>query len=155
VSLLQQLAAKTRRHVVVPVEVSPATDDQLTRANAVRTELVAAAVKGEETTVVRLQADLEAVEAENQAQVSFTAMSSEDFEKVAAVYPSPEGRDAGMDWRLALPVVAAICADDPDLQDSDVWDKLLESWSHGERLALWGALLRLNVNTPEPYIPKG
>lgn len=154
-SLLEQLAAKTRRRVVVPVETSPATEDQLLRANTVRTELVAAAIKAEETTVARLTADLEAIEGENQAMVAFTAMAAEDFEKVAALYPSPEGRDAGMDWVVALPVVAALCADDPQLQESDTWDRLLVPWSHGERLTLWGALLRLNVNAPEPHVPKG
>lgn len=165
--ILEQLRAKTRRHVVVPVETKAPTEEQELRANEVRTRLVAAVIRRETAAsgtvawreasedVDRLQAELEAVEAENQVQIAFTAMDSEDFEKIAAVYPSPEGRDAGMDWKAALPVVAAICADDPELQEDTVWKGLLEQWTHGEKLALWGALLRLNINTPEPYIPKG
>lgn len=152
-TLRDRLATKAKRRAVVVVEVAPATDDQVARAASLRSKLVKA-VAGNSGDEDDLQTLLEAVEGENQAQVGFTALDPGDFEKLLATCPAADG---GIDKDKALPVLAALCADDEDLQDDQWWaDQLTAgSWSYGERAQLWATLLALNTNAPGAYVPKG
>lgn len=157
-STRERLAAKRRRRVVVSVEVAPMGDDQAARVVAARTALLTLIVgKGEgEQTQDEARAALEAAESENKAAVAFTALDPADFEKVIAAFPSPDGADGGMDQARALPVLAALCADDEELQDDEWWAEQLTSgaWGYGERLDLWQQLLALNTARPAVHVPK-
>jgi hypothetical protein len=152
-SLRDRIAAKQRRRAVVPVQVAAATDDQATRATSLRAELVRAVASSNHDDTVRLTDELAAVEGENSVEVGFTALHPSEFEKVLNAFPAPDG---GMDQDKALPVLAALCADDEDLQDDAWWAEQLASgaWSYGERAAIWGALLSINTNAPGAYVPK-
>lgn len=154
-SLRDRLAAKQRRRVVVSVEVAPMGDDQSARVVAAQTAYLAALTKGEDGDALRDA--VEAAQGENRVDVGFTACEDDVFEKVAARYPAQDGADGGFDWHAALPVVAALCADDVDLQDDEWWAEQFESgtWGHGEKLALWQELLALNTARPAAHIPKG
>lgn len=146
-TLRERLAQKARRRTVQPVQIAPATPEEV--------ELVAtlavAAVAGNDVDA----APLEAMRAERYVEVGFTALDDEVWEKVAATHPSPEGEDGGLDWRKALPVVAALCCEDESMQDDDAWVEVLASWSHGEKVGLWGALLAINSQAPAAHLPKG
>ena len=52
-------------------------------------------------------------------------------------------------------MLAGLCAEDESLQDDAVWVELLDSWSHGEKLTLWSALVGVNTVALSPHIPKG
>jgi hypothetical protein len=155
VSLRDRLAAKQRRRVVVSVEIAPMGDDQATRVTAAQAELLAALTSGGDN-VEALREVADAAQAENRAEVGFTACGDDIFEKVAARYPAPDGTDGGFDWHTALPVVAALCADDEDLQDDEWWAEQFASgtWGHGEKLGLWQELLALNTVRPAAHVPK-
>lgn len=141
----------------MPIELGQPSDDQATRVAATQAELLRALTRGDSARAEELQADVERMQESTLARVSFTALDPNDFENVVAAYPSEEGADGGMDWKAALPVLAALCADDEDLQDDEWWSEQLAggSWSHGERLSLWQALYHINSTTPNPYLVKG
>jgi len=156
-SLRDKLAAKARRRAVVPVEVGQLTDEDERRVVALQAQLLLALRDGDEAQAQALQDDIDATRESVVAQVGFTALDPKDFEKVTAAYPSEDGEDNGLDWHKALPVLAALCADEEDLQDDEWWSEQLEAgtWNQGEQLALWQALLHINTAAPSPYIPKG
>lgn len=133
------------------------TPDQVERVVAAQTDLLAAITSGKVDDLEPLRGAVEAAQNENRAQVAFTACDGDEFEKVVAVYPAEDGADGGMDWRAALPVVAALCAEDEELQDDEWWAEQLASpsWTHGERLGLWQELLALNTARPAVHVPKG
>lgn len=149
-SLKERLAAKKKRRVVLPVTVAEATDEEAARLTLAQAQLLKAISEGKDT--ADLEAEVEAAKEANQVDVAFTATDPDTFEKVIANY---QGED-GIDRERALPVVAALCADDPELQDDEWWTAELSSgkWNHGERLALWRALLHINSSSPNPYVPK-
>lgn len=147
--LAERLARKRARRVVLPVDVEPLSDEQQARA----VELLAAAAAGGEG-AAEAMAEATAIRDSARVDVEFQAMDALVWERIVAAYPAPEGDDGGVDRIAALPVVAAICAVDESLQDDDTWRDLLESWSYGERLLLWGTLLTLNSASPQPHVPK-
>lgn len=149
-TLAQRLAAKQPRRVVLPVDVEPLSEEQQARV----VELLALCAAGGEGATAAMA---EATEIRDSARVDveFHAMDASTWEKIVAAHPAPEGDDGGVDRIVALPIVAAICAADESLQDDDVWRVLLESWSYGEKLLLWGTLLSLNSASPQPHVPKG
>lgn len=153
-TLAERLAAKSRRRVVVPVDVDPSAERDA-RVAELQARAMASASAGETGALDGLVEQVEAIRREGQVDVAFVATDGATFEKIAGAYPSEDGSDSGMDWRAALPVVAALCAEDESLQDDETWRGLLDSWSHGERLTLWSALLRLNTAAPAPHLPKG
>jgi len=156
-SLRDKLAAKARRRAVVPVEVGQLTDADERRVVALQAQLLLALRDGDEDQAQSLQGDIDALKDSVVVAVHFTALDPTDFEKVTAAYPSEDGADNGLDWHAALPVLAALCADDEDLQDDEWWADQLAAgtWNQGEQLALWQALLHINTTAPSPYIPKG
>lgn len=145
-SVRERLAAKPRRRVIVPVDVTPSP------AHAERLlDLQRVVLDGSGD----VNQAVEAARVEAQVDVALVACTGPEFEAVVQAHPSEGGDDSGMNWRAALPVLAALCAEDPDLQDDVVWRDLLDSWSQGEALTLWAALLRLNTTAPSPHAPKG
>lgn len=155
-SIRERLAGKQRRRLVVPVEVAPVGEDQAARITSAQASLLAAFTKGESDPVAAREA-VEAAQAENRADVAFTALEPAEFEKVVAAFPSPDGSDGGMDREKALPVLAALCADDEELQDDEWWSEQFASgsWGYGEQLGLWHDLLALNTVRPASHVPKG
>lgn len=148
-SLRERLASKAPRRVVQPVQIAPPSTEEVDLV----ADLTEAIVNGEQDSTKAEQ--LEAMRSERYVEVPFAAVDSKLWEKVAATHPAPEGMDGGMDWRAALPVVAALCCEDESLQDDDAWTEILASWSHGELVGLWGALLSINTDHPSPHLPKG
>lgn len=149
-TLRDRLLGKTRRRVVQPVQVAPQSEEEATLA----AEWLAAIAGGSDTADA-LRERLEAMQAERVIDVPFSAIDSDVWEKIAARHPALEGEDSGMDWRAALPEVAALCCDDESLQDDDAWRQVLATWAHGELVGLWGALLAINVDHPSAHLPKG
>lgn len=155
--LRERLAAKSPRRAVVPVDLGPVSDDQAADVAGMQAEMLRAVKAGDTDAVADLQTRIEQAQSQHIAEVGFTAVPPDVWEQVVAKFPSPEGVDSGMDWKSALPFVAAVCADDEELQDDEWWTQQLESgnWTAGERLTLWQALLHINTSTPNAYVPKG
>jgi hypothetical protein len=146
-TLRERLAQKRRRRVVQPVQIAPPSE----REEQVVADLSLAVVEGREVDT----AELEQLRADRYVEVAFSALDPDVWEKVAATHPSPTGADGGLDWHKALPVVAALCCEDESMQDDDAWRDTLATWSHGELLGLWGALLSINADHPGAHVPKG
>lgn len=146
-TLRDRLATKKRRHVVQPVQIAPPTD----REQTIVADLTIAATQGRDIDTT----ELEQLRAERFVDVRFEALDPEVWEKIAATHPAPSGADGGLDWRSALPVVAALCCDDPSMQDDDVWREQFAVWSYGELVGLWGALLNINTAHQSAHVPKG
>lgn len=153
-TLRERLSAKRARQVVQPVQIEECGEDE---AALVAEVLLAISNGASDDDLTEKRKQIDALRAERYVEVPFTAMDDEVWEKVAARHPAPEGEDGGMDWRAALPEVAALCCDDESLQDDDVWRDLLREgggWSHGEKVVLWGALLGINTRAPAAHLPK-
>lgn len=154
-SIRDRLATKKPARVVVPVvvdELSPERAAQLAELQMRAVQCASAGDRDGANAAVEAARDLTATV---QVDVEFVALPAVDFEAVVASHPSPDGDDSGLDWRSALPVLAALCATDPDLADDGWWRNHLSAWSSGELLTLWGALLRLNTAAPAAHLPKG
>jgi hypothetical protein len=150
-SLRERLESKTRRRTVQPVQLATATQAEV---DLVSDLTVLVVEQGREPTPDEL-APLVALREARHVDVGFAALDSDVWEKVAATHPAPEGEDRGLDWRKALPVVAALCCEDESMQDDEAWAQVLATWSHGEKVALWGALLSINAEAPQAHLPKG
>jgi hypothetical protein len=150
-TLRERLAAKDRRRTVQPVQLTEPTPEE---SDLIATLTMLAVTEGRELTADEL-APLDALRSERYVDVGFAAVDSDVWEKIAATHPAAEGEDGGMDWRRALPVVAALCCEDESMQDDEAWLDTLASWSHGEKVGLWGALLSINAQAPAAHLPKG
>ncbi len=149
-TLRDRLAAKTRRRVVVPVQVADLSEAAAAEVLELQRAALAATESGDPSGLEGLADRIAALRADVTVEVTFTVTPA--FERVLSAYPDGDG---GTDWQAALPMLAGLCAEDESLQDDTVWVELLQSWSHGERLSLWAALLNLNTAAPSPHVPKG
>ncbi|SDG20945.1 hypothetical protein SAMN04487781_4015 [Cellulosimicrobium cellulans] len=157
-SLRDRLAAKRRRTTTIPIQVE---DDTVQRADVetARRALFAATIGDGSTPEVKAAAQ-EAVDAAEAAlaatreDVVFQALSPDDAERI---WSEHTGEDGQLVPATSLPVLAAACAVDPDLQDEAWWAAQLngDSWSLGERDGLYRELLDLNLSRPRPGTPKG
>lgn len=150
-TLRERLAKKSPRRTVQPVQLcepTPAEDEMVTALSVL-------AIEEKRPLTEEELAPLDALRAERYVEVGFAAVESEVWEKIAATHPAPEGEDGGLDWRKALPVVAALCCEDESMQDDEAWTEVLAPWSHGEKVGLWGALLSINAQAPAAHLPKG
>lgn len=165
-TLRERLQTKAPRRIVQPVQLTPPDAVETTLVLDITNALVAPIPDDETpeqaTERIRLaeerMARLEQLRADRYVEIPFVAMDSKLWEKIVALHPSPEGADGGMNWRDALPEVAALCCDDDSMQDDDAWREVLDAgdgWSHGELLGLWGALLSINTDHPGTHLPKG
>lgn len=156
-SLRDRLAAKRRRTTTIPVQVEDDTTQQADLETARRAHL--AATLGDVAPEVKAAAQ-EAVDAAEAAlaatreDVVFQALSPDDAERI---WSEHTGEDGQLVPATSLPVLAAACAVDPDLQDEAWWTAQLngDSWSLGERDGLYRELLDLNLSRPRPGTPKG
>ena len=153
-TLKDRLLAKRPARVVVPVVVGDLSDDDQARLVEAQTAAVEAASKGDEGSVRAALTEAAGIIATVHVEIEFEALPRRDFEQVVAAYPSADADDGGIDSSVGLPILAALCAVDSSLQDDDYWRTVLASWSSGEQLALWAALLRLNT-AHVPSRPKG
>lgn len=166
-TLRERLAAKKRRTTVQPIQLEGPSEreGELVVEYA---EAAAAEVAGKKPARPSddILAEVTELRDARYVDAEFTAMEPKVWESIVAQYPSPEGRDAGMDWRRAMPVVAAICCTDESMQDDELWLDVLEGparddgtrpglWSHGELISMWNALLHLNTDAPAAHVPKG
>ncbi len=149
-TLRDRLAAKTRRRVVVPVQVAEMSEDAAAELLGLQRSALTAAASGDLSAMEGLADRVDALREGATVPVAFVATDA--FEKVLAAYPDDEG---GTDWLAALPMLAGLCAEDESLQDDAAWVELFGAWSHGEKLTLWSALLNLNTAAPSPTVPKG
>lgn len=161
-NLRERLEAKTRRRLQVPVLVSDPSQDQadlstlLTalRAAQGRDDADAAAVL-----TVQVTEQAEKVQ-EHWAMVELQALPRDEWRAVNRVWQTVETTEDGpqvvTNWAEALaPLVAESCVD-PDLRDEDWWAEQLAKpgWSEGDTNALQLALLRLNIESVDPQVPK-
>ena len=164
-SLREKLAAKQRRHVTVPVQVSdpgPATE----RVAAAR-QALAAAQMSPTTTRAELAERQRAVDAaiaeyaEHFVDVDFLALQPKDFEALFSAHLVENDKgEAVTDRATFLPALAAACAVDEDLQDEEWWAEQLDpaesTWTPGERDSLYYQLLtELHYSVPGRVVSKG
>jgi len=159
-SIKERLAAKVRRTVTVPVQVSdpgPVRDDVAKHENRLTVlQFVNDPTPEVERQIKAAKADLEKARTaflEHFVEVEFAAGDPADVERILSTHTDDKG-----EWSItAAPELAAMCATDPDLRDPEWWSEQLEggAWSTGERAALWNALITLNVATPPEHLPKG
>lgn len=158
-SLRERLQAKARRRVTVNVQVTDPADDARRAAEA-RVMLLAAQANPDR--VDELPALERAVEeaddavAAHMVAVEFEQLTDADFEAVVAAHTT----DDGVDQDAVLPVLAAACAVDEDLQDEEWWAEQLDPtsgvWSPGERDHLYYKIYsELHYAIPSGVVPKG
>lgn len=158
-SLRDRLAAKQRRHVSVPVQVSDPTDD-VQRVAAARALLLAAqadpARADELPDLERAEAQAAAALAAHVVVVKFAQLPDDDFEALVAAHT---GND-GINQVTLLPALAAACAVDEDLRDEAWWAEQLDprvpTWGPGERDQLYYRLYtELHYLVPSEAVGKG
>ncbi|MGN8245235.1 hypothetical protein ACTHAM_002354 [Cellulomonas soli] len=156
-SLRDRLAAKARRRVSFPVQVSDPTADQ-ERAAGARTQLAVGQATG--ITSESIEALREAVTAADAAveahfvDVEFEALAPDLFEELLAAN-APGGDVDQPAMRIAL---AAACAVDEELRDEQWWAEQFASgaWSPGELADLYYRLFTvLHYTVPAGGVSKG
>jgi hypothetical protein len=163
-SLRDQLSAKVPRTVTVQVQVSdpgPARE-VLTAAEKRHTLLDVMKDTAPDKTAHRKSLvaakkaldDARAAVAEHFVDVVFVAAKPADVDKVFGDHVDAKGE---WDEAATVPHLAALCAQDPELQDPTWWDQQLNGgvWARGERSQLWTALIGLNIIPPSKGLPKG
>lgn len=160
-ALRDLIGTKQRRRMTVPIQISdPSEDHEIWLGLQVALESAKRREDDAATALLRTQLD-EATQRiqEHWAGIELQALPYELWETVSQVWRGEVDQadaDGGIHWPEALaPLLAESCVD-PDLQDADWWREQLAQpgWSEGDRDTLKLALLRLNVATWEPNIPK-
>ena len=161
-SLRERLAAKERRRLVVPIQISDSSEEERTWMGAVAAHQHQFE-KGAEANADLLSQLEKQVDAANDrfrahyADVTLQALSRADWEAATAKWQTEDGEPGQMDWAAALaPLLAESCVDE-DLQDEQWWrDTLTQpNWTEGDVDSLRAALLQLNVYALEARYPKG
>lgn len=154
-SLRDRLAAKARRRLVIPVQVSDPTED-LQRAAEAEVLALAAEAQGDTEQAARIRQAAQEAVSRHVEHVAFQAMDPVDFEALSAAHVDDDGEIADRDRFTAA--LAAECAVDEDLRDEDWWFDQVTSgrWSSGERANLYSRLyFELNSSVPRSAYPKG
>lgn len=155
--LREQLEAKARRRLVVPVQVSDPTEDQRTMTGAVHALRLAEARDprdtGEVDAATAAVAEATAAVMAHYAQVELQSLPGPEWEAAMAQWTGEDG----VDWDQALPPVLAVSCVDETVRDEQWWAQLLsgDAWTDGDRDQLKQALLLLNVTYENPYVKKG
>lgn len=159
-SVRDRLEGKASRHVEVRVQITdpgPALD----AAAAAQTLLLAAqadpARAGEVPALAQAAAAAFAAVDDHYELVGFTALPPDVFEDLVAQHTTPDGVP---DRDRLLVILAAACADDPDLRDEDWWTGQLfakhSAWTPGERDQLYYRLFtELHYTVPAGGLGKG
>lgn len=161
-SLRDRLEAKTRRRLSVPVLVSDPSEDQA-GLNTLFVALRAAQGRDDEAAAAvllpQVEAQAEKVQA-HWASVELQALPRDEWRAANALWQTVENTEDGpqvvTNWDEALATLIAQSCVDPDLQDTEWWTQQLAKpgWSEGDSHAFRLALLRLNVDTVDPQVPK-
>jgi hypothetical protein len=169
-SLKERLAAKKRRTVTVPVQVTdpgPARGAYEQAERQVTLLQLAhdsgaddgskdrAALKRRLTTAKKARDKALADYREHFEEVEFQAAEPDDVERILSEHLDKDGT---WDDSTATAPLAALCAVDEELRDEAWWVEQLTpptSWSQGERGRLFSALLDINVTLPPENLPKG
>lgn len=165
-SLRERLAAKQRRRIVVPIQMSDSTEDQNVWMG------IASALRLAEKRLADAEDDAAREHAQSEVDQS-TALLDEQQAAIEAHFvqielqslPNPEWEAAMQqwhdgdrwDWSQALaPLLAASCVD-AELQDEEYWAGVLQSpeWTNGDRDGLIAGLLHVNVTRADLQAPKG
>ncbi|MFL6141572.1 MAG: hypothetical protein ACJ72N_06855 [Labedaea sp.] len=156
--LWNQLDAKQRRVVVVPVRISSSADDEEILMGAQAALQQALAREDQTGAVAELEKAVEQAAARvrgHWAEIELHAMPADEWD--AAVTTWRAGDDGEINWSKALaPLLAESCVD-PDGRDVERWQRTLArpEWSEGDRDALKRGLLQANVISADPFYPKG
>lgn len=157
-SLREQIEAKDRRRIFVPVQLSdPGVD--AARARDLNTLALAAEVDGSSVeqlaeAVAARDTALAAVDA-HFADVEFRALVPDEFEALINRHTDGEG---DLNRRALCAELAAACAVDESVKDADWWAAQFEggTWSKGEFDGLYMRLFtELNYSAPSRSVPKG
>jgi hypothetical protein len=158
VTLRDKLAAKTRRRLVVPIQVTDPTEDQQAWMG-VMAAIEVERRKGDDADAEMLanlneQADAAAERAKDHfAEIELQSLPQRDWEAACAEWADDDGQ---VDWAKALaPLLEASCVDE-DLQDAEYWRDTMsrEDWTEGDTDSLRAALLKLNVYAVDARVPK-
>ena len=154
-TLSEQLAGKQRKRLIVPIQVTDATEDH-EQWMAVATALELAKQRDDTDAVSRLEEELTAVSDRYRShwvRIELQALSANDWEMAMREWHDGDT----VDWARALsPLLAQSCVD-TSLRDTDQWRERLErpEWTEGDRYALRAGLLQLNTLASDPVAPKG
>lgn len=163
-SLRSRIEAKARRRVVYPVQVTDPTATAAALAEAERLVALYTATTAPDDAsdedrerLAKAEALRDAARAEHAshyAEVTFRALSPDEFEALAASYRDDAG---GLDTKALSAPLAAACAEDEDLRDEEWWAEQLTggSWNTAEVGVLTTTLLDLNYSSPSAIVPKG
>jgi hypothetical protein len=160
-TLRELLETKQRRRMVVPIQISDPSEDQEIWLGA-HLAMEGAKNRQDESAIAELRPKLDEAQAKIEAHwaaLELHSLPSDQWETACQVWRTELDQadaEAGIDWPNALaPLLAESCVD-PELHDVDWWREQLArpGWSEGDRDALKLALLRLNVATLEPHVPK-
>lgn len=156
-SLREQLENKQHRRLVVPVQITdPAAAEQAMQAAMHALRLAESRDPRQDGEVEACTAAVSVAVADvlvHYAQVELQSLPAAEWEAAMAEWTGEDG----IDWAAALaPVLAVSCVDD-SVRDEQFWaDRLAApSWTDGDRDQLKRALLLLNVQAPDPMVPKG
>jgi hypothetical protein len=161
-SLRDRLEAKARRRLSVPVLVSDPSEDQ-GELNTLFVALRAAQGREDEDAAKLLAAQVDAQAAKVQshwASVELQALPRDEWRAANALWQTVETTEDGpqvvTNWDEALATLIAQSCVDPELQDTEWWTQQLAKpgWSEGDSHAFQLALLRLNVDSADPQVPK-
>lgn len=155
-SIRERLAAKTRRRVVVPIQLSDDSEGRET-VRGVEHALALAQHRGDDAeTTARLESALQEANAAvlaHYAQVELQSLDPAEWDAAQQHWCT----DGEWNWAEALaPLLAQSCTD-PELRDVGYWAEALArpEWSEGDRSALRTGLLHVNVFRADPFVPKG
>lgn len=154
-SIRERLAEKTRRRVVVPIQLSDDTEDRET-ARGIEVAVGLARQRDEGQVVEQLQAELADVDARVRArylEVELQSLTPAEWDAAEQQWST----DGEWNWTEGLaPLLAESCTH-PDLRDVEFWRETLArpEWTEGDRSALRTGLLHVNVYRADPFVPKG
>jgi len=155
-SLREQLEAKQRRRLVVPVQITDPAADERTLGGAVQALRLAESrdprQAGEVEACTAAVTEGSAAVLAHYAQVELQSLPASDWEAAMARWTGEDG----VDWDHALAPLLAVSCVDESVRDEAFWAGLLvtPSWTDGDRDQLKRALLVLNVSAPDPLVPK-
>ncbi|HEX6468620.1 MAG TPA: hypothetical protein VF069_05940 [Streptosporangiaceae bacterium] len=153
-SIRERLEAKRRRTAVVPVLVSDPSEDQQAAVTLQQAHALRLREEGYDSAVGAAAVEAAAARVrEHWADVHLQSLPPAEWEMIVSTHTG----ETGIDWDAVLALLLAHSCIDPDLRDEEWWAARLadDAWSAGDTAALKRALLLLNVDAFDPYVPKG
>lgn len=157
-SLRERLAAKQRRRLVVPIQITdPSVDQQAWMGVAAAIEIQRGKDEPDQAVLANLEQQLEAANQRVQqhfADIELQSLPPAEYEAARGEWLDEDGN---LNWAEALAPLLEVSCVDPDLRDADYWRELMsgDTWTEGDTNALRMAILHLNIYAPDVRIPKG